>query len=677
MPYDIGCQNTPYKLELNQTEFDFVNSDDPDKWPKPTVKVVKKDGSSSDSLSLSENDYAIEYYDMNEDGSYSDSLTKKAGPKVAIVKGKNPYSYDKDSTENADCNFTGMLSATYNVNGTNINSGGINISLSPESFTYNGNEQKPEIIITKENNGITTSLKENTDYTVVWEENNDYTNAGTKKIIVKGIGENGFTGEKELTYQINKVEHDPDSSDWEMTITPDNFYYNGTKLVPTVSIKYKGTTLKENQDYTLEYSDDSIDAGDKVITVKLKGNYTGEKELKYKIYNVSYSITYGDGLDVSLPKVLSKDYDLSNADLEIKTIANSEGTAKSADLSDHIYIEGKNLKISTSAPASNYVISINDKNNTVFPFYINLSVAKATPELSIKDKTAVYTGSGITLDEVTLKFKNSENFGNAKDIVSFDYYTDKECTSLVKDVPVNVGTYYVKAYVKAPNENYNSITSNVATLTIQKAKQNLTGSKSYSGYPGSTIQIDTKTDTNTKLTYKSADDSIVQVDSEGKMLLMKDGTTTITTIAEETENYEAATFEATVVVDRTLNKITAGDKTIDNTIQNNGSNSGGNNNNSNSGGNSNSSSTNGGSSGSSSSSSGNNSSQGGSSSENNGSSSSEQEEKKKGLPLVADKFWSTILTTGDKSIYIISIAMVSIAIALTILIVLKRKDKDE
>lgn len=677
VPYDIGCQNTPYKLELNQTEFDFVNSDDPDKWPKPTVKVVKKDGSSSDSLSLSENDYAIEYYDMNEDGSYSDSLTKKAGPKVAIVKGKNPYSYDKDSTENADCNFTGMLSATYNVNGTNISSGGINISLSPESFTYNGNEQKPEIIITKENNGITTSLKENTDYTVVWEENNDYTNAGTKKIIVKGIGENGFTGEKELTYQINKVEHDPDSSDWEMTITPDNFYYNGTKLVPTVSIKYKGTTLKENQDYTLEYSDDSIDAGDKVITVKLKGNYTGEKELKYKIYNVSYSITYGDGLDVSLPEVLSKDYDLSNADLEIKTIANSEGTAKSADLSDHIYIEGKNLKISTSAPASNYVISINDKNNTVFPFYINLSVAKATPELSIKDKTAVYTGSGITLDEVTLKFKNSENFGNAKDIVSFDYYTDKECTSLVKDVPVNVGTYYVKAYVKAPNENYNSITSNVATLTIQKAKQNLTGSKSYSGYPGSSIQIDTKTDTNTKLTYKSADDSIVQVDSEGKMLLMKDGTTTITTIAEETENYEAATFEATVVVDRTLNKITAGDKTIDNTIQNNGSNSGGNNNNSNSGGNSNSSSTNGGSSGSSSSSSGNNSSQGGSSSENNGSSSSEQEEKKKGLPLVADKFWSTILTTGDKSIYIISIAMVSIAIALTILIVLKRKDKDE
>ena len=231
--------------------------------------------------------------------------------------------------------------------------------------------------------------------------------------------------------------------------------------------------------------------------------------------------------------------------------------------------------------------------------------------------------------------------------------------------------------MKAPNENYNSITSNVATLTIQKAKQNLTGSKSYSGYPGSSIQINTKTDTNTKLTYKSADDSIVQVDSEGKMLLMKDGTTTITTIAEETENYEAATFEATVVVDRTLNKITAGDKTIDNTIQNNGSNSGGNNNNSNSGGSSNSSSTNGGSSGSSSSSSGNNSSQGGSSSENNGSSSSEQEEKKKGLPLVADKFWSTILTTGDKSIYIISIAMVSIAIALTILIVLKRKDKDE
>lgn len=678
IPYDIGCKDTPYKLELNQTEFDFVNSNDPDKWPKPTVKIVKKDEASSDPLLLGENDYVIEYYDMNEDGSYSSSLTKKAGQKVVIVKGKNPYSYDKESTENADCNFTGMLSATYKVNGTNIDSDGISVSLSPESFTYNGKEQKPEIIITKETNGITTSLKENTDYTVTWEENGDYTNAGTKKIIVKGIGENGFTGEKELTYQINKVAYDPDSSDWQMTVTPDNFYYNGTKLVPKVTVKYKGTTLEENTDYTLEYSDDSIDAGDKVITVKLKGNYTGEKELKYKIYNVSYNTTYGDGLDISLPEILSKDYDLSNADLEIKTIANSEGTAKSAELSDHIYIEGKNLKIGTSAPASNYVISINDKNNTIFPFYINLSVAKAIPELSIKDKTAVYTSKGITIDDITLKFKNNENFGEIKDIVSFDYYTDKECTSLVKDTPVNVGTYYVKAYVKAPSANYENVTSNVATLTIQKATQNLTGSKSYSGYPGSWIQIDTKTDANTKLTYKSSDDSIVQVDSEGKMLLMKDGTTTVTTTAEGTENYESATFEATVVVDKTLNKITAGDKTITDTIENNNS---GNNGGTSGGNNGNNSSNSGGSSsGSSSSSSENNSSQNNSSSQGNGSSNSEQtqeEEKKSGLPLVADKFWSTILTTGDKSIYIISIAMVSIAIALTILIVLKRKDKDE
>ena len=52
---------------------------------------------------------------------------------------------------------------------------------------------------------------------------------------------------------------------------------------------------------------------------------------------------------------------------------------------------------------------------------------------------------------------------------------------------------------------------------------------------------------------------------------MKDGTTTVTTIAEGTGNYESATFEATVVVDKTLNKITAGDKTITDTIENNNS----------------------------------------------------------------------------------------------------------
>lgn len=679
IPYDIGAEKTAYKLELERTEFDFAE----DKSPKPAVKVLRNDGISQndDPLKLTENDYIVEYHDaeQNEDGSYKE-FSESAGKKVVVVKGKNPYSYDKESTENLDCNFTGILTATYNVNGTDINSSEINVSLNPESFTYNGNEQKPEIIITKLKDNVSTSLTEgeNEDYTVSWP-NEDYKNAGTKKIIVKGNGKKGYTGEKEMTYKIDPVEYDPKSSDWEMTITPDSFYYNGTKLVPKVTVKHKGTTLEENTDYTLEYSDDSIDAGDKIITVNLKGNYTGKKELSYKIYNISYDTTYGDGLDASLYDIISKDYDISNADLKVKKIVNSEGTSESTDLNKYIYIEGGNLKVTSFAPASKYVISIknNNNNNSIPPFYVNLSVAKAVPKLNVKDKTAVYTGKGIAIDDISLKFKNNENFGEIKDIVNFDYYTDKECTSLVKDTPVNVGTYYVKAYVKAPNANYENVTSNVATLTIQKATQNLTGSKSYSGYPGSWIQIDTKTDANTKLTYKSSDESIVQIDSEGKMLLMKDGTTTVTTTAEGTENYEPATFEAKVVVDKTLNSITAGDKTIDNTIQNNGSGnnggaSGGNNNNNSSNSNSNSSR-------SSSSSSGNDSSQNNSSSQDGSSSSSNQEEQeeKSGLPLVADKFWSTILTTGDKSIYIISIAMVSIAIALTILVVLKRKDEDE
>ena len=685
MPYDIGRENTAFKLKLDQTEFDF-SKEEP---PKPTVEVVKSENVSQedyDKLNLSTDkdnpDYIVEYYnaEKNEDGSYKE-LTNSAGKKVVVVKGKNPYSYDKESTQGSECNFTGMLTATYNINGTDLNSVGINASVIPESFTYNGNEQKPDVIITRTKDGTVTSLKEEADYTVVWEENGDYTNAGTKKMTVKGNGENGFTGEKEITYKIDPVDYDSESSDWEMKITPDSFYYNGTKLVPKVTVKYKGKILEENKDYTLEYSDDSIDAGDKIITVKLQGNYNGKKELSYKIYNISYDITYGNGLNASLFELISKDYDVSKADLKIEKIVSSEEVPAGTDLTNYVSVEGENLKISSSIPANKYVISIKNNNDFIPPFYVNLSVAKAVPELSIKDKTAVYTGAGITIDDISLKFKNNENFGDIKDIVNFDYYTDKACTSLVKDTPVNVGTYYIKAYVKAPNANYENVTSNVATLIIQKARQNLTGSKSYSGYPGSSIQIDTKTDANTNLTYKSADESIVQVDSQGKMLLMKDGTTTVTTTAEGTENYESATFEATVVVDKTLNSITAGGKTIDNTVENNGS---GNNNSGTSGGNKNSNSgssgsSSNGSSGSSSSSNENGSSQNNSSQENDSSNSEEnqEEESKSGLPLVADKFWSTILDTGDKSIFIISIALVSIAIALTILIVLKRKEKDE
>ena len=73
----------------------------------------------------------------------------------------------------------------------------VTIKLSEDKFIYSGGEQKP--MVTLEMNG--KDLAESKDYTVIYP--NDMTNAGTKEIKILGIG--NFSGEKTVSYQINKA----------------------------------------------------------------------------------------------------------------------------------------------------------------------------------------------------------------------------------------------------------------------------------------------------------------------------------------------------------------------------------------------------------------------------------------------------------------------------------------
>lgn len=90
--------------------------------------------------------------------------------------------------------------------------------------------------------------------------------------------------------------------------------------------------------------------------------------------------------------------------------------------------------------------------------------------ITLKDKTVVYNGKAVAIDKATVT-------GSAG-AVTYQYYSDKACTKSVAASNVkNSGTYYVKATV-AEDSYYNGATSNVATLTIQKAAQKITVKKS-------------------------------------------------------------------------------------------------------------------------------------------------------------------------------------------------------
>jgi hypothetical protein len=63
-----------------------------------------------------------------------------------------------------------------------------------------------------------------------------------------------------------------------------SYAYSGSTKTPTVIVKdYKGNTLKKDTDYTVSYPSSRKYPGTYKVTVKFKGNYSGTKELTFKI----------------------------------------------------------------------------------------------------------------------------------------------------------------------------------------------------------------------------------------------------------------------------------------------------------------------------------------------------------------------------------------------------------
>ena len=65
---------------------------------------------------------------------------------------------------------------------------------------------------------------------------------------------------------------------------PSKITYNGKKKTPTVTVKdAKGKSLKKNKDYTVTYAKGRKKFGKYKVTVKFKGDYSGQKVLNFEI----------------------------------------------------------------------------------------------------------------------------------------------------------------------------------------------------------------------------------------------------------------------------------------------------------------------------------------------------------------------------------------------------------
>ena len=348
-------------------------------------------------------------------------VTAEASEVTVVITGRNgtfPYDGTEKSVKGYDVSITQgstYTEADFTFSGNDevksTEAGTYNMGLKPEDFTNN-----------------------NTNYSSVTFVVND----GSLVIKPKSIIPDG-----------------PDTPDEKKTgievTDPEGSIYDGLPHVNplTVTDTKTGATLVKDTDYTLSYSKDVINVGTVTVTVKGKGNYTGEFTKKYQITPREYTVTTDSA---------EKPYD---------------GTALTAGGRVNNLVDGETvtLKITGSQTA------VGSSNNTY----------SLTWDGSAKEKNYTYGTDSIGLLTVTPKsIIPSDTNGIEVTKPADSKYDGKvhENKPTVKDNKTDKtlveGTDYTLSY--------NGDTTNVGTVTVT-----ITGIGNYTGSHDVTYQITKRT----------------------------------------------------------------------------------------------------------------------------------------------------------------------------------------
>ena len=205
---------------------------------EPGVKEIKF----SDGLTVSADGYSV---------AYSNNLN--IGEATVTVTGK--------------VNYTGTKTASFTITPHPITEE--MILLSNEQYVYNGNVQKPDVIVMS---GATT-LTQDVDYTL---ENDGGTAVGVYQVKVTGKGNYIDTATKR--YRI--VDQIAYSFDVEMST--ESVVYDGTSQEPKVVVKDGNKTLEMGTHYTLVYTN-NVNVGTASVIITGQGDYTGTKTMNFLI----------------------------------------------------------------------------------------------------------------------------------------------------------------------------------------------------------------------------------------------------------------------------------------------------------------------------------------------------------------------------------------------------------
>ena len=338
------------------------------------------------------------------------------------------------------------ITATCQTDGCAFNTDPVEITLTAPStgLVYDGTAKTADVTVSAENSGIEIpEIEYSGDRVNVTED-------GYTATIKLGESENVVIATINLKITPKQL------TDNEIVVAgiENSYVYTGSYISPEISVTDNEKQLVSGTDYTVNYSDDIINAGTVTVTVTGIGNYTGEVKETYTIEPKEITAT------------LTQDSGVYNGNTHQPTVKISglcgtetltNGTDFTVEYSDNINVGAVTVTVTLeeTSVAKNYTFANNAKTTTL-NYTITAGVASIKTAPTVKTGL-VYTGSAqelVTAGEATngtMQYRLSENESWSTDIPT----------------ATNAGTY--KIYYKVVGDkNYSD--SDVASVDVAIAK---------------------------------------------------------------------------------------------------------------------------------------------------------------------------------------------------------------
>ncbi|MBO5155023.1 MAG: hypothetical protein J6C00_11835 [Eubacterium sp.] len=161
-------------------------------------------------------------------------------------------------------NYTGTRTTTFRIIGKDISNTTVS---SIDTQRYTGDEIRPSVTV-KIGSVV---LQQNVDYKLTYRDNIE---PGTASITISGIG--SYSGSRTVTFKIAQV------SLSSATVKVANQTYNGKEKTPDVTVKLNGEVLMQDDDYEVEYRNNTK-PGKATVVITGLGDYSGTKKATFVI----------------------------------------------------------------------------------------------------------------------------------------------------------------------------------------------------------------------------------------------------------------------------------------------------------------------------------------------------------------------------------------------------------